>query len=493
MLTEVDSLKAIASKRFVYLRWFILFGAIITLGLLSYLDPETTPVSDFGPLIGLLSLAAIFNGLILYLINVGESRRSLFLLTSVNIVQILLDLLLVALVIVLLQTPVGFLPLLFLLPIFQSLILFDAATGLLVALLSGGYLVGVSYLKLKSIFLLSGLIEITPILNYDRNVLWVFALVFCIFVVVVSNFTDIVKERQLHGRLDKTTPTTRDTSGEARQVQWIRQYSKKLEENNRLLRAKEIELTLAKEQLEALENAKSEFISVTTHQLRTPLSAIKWTFNMMISEQLGAINAEQKEFLDKGYQSALRMISIVNNLVHIDHATAKPEDYNFVEVNIVELVENVMFEFSNQAESKNINLVFDKPSFLPPSVKIDEGKIRMMLENLIDNAIKYTPKQGKVSLNISDERLNSADPSVTLSVTDTGVGIPKAEQDKIFHKFFRASNARRAEPDGSGIGLYIARDIVDRHGGTLRFSSEEGKGTTFYITLPIHQKAVDAV
>ena len=495
MLTEVDSLKAVASGRFIFARWFLLFAGILAIGLFSYFNNahDLVSLSSDGPLIAILFVVGILNILFLMIYNWSLRHNSYAWLSFLNVVQLVIDFVVIFLALILVDDPTGLLPILFFIPIIESLFIFESAVALVVSVLSAGVLVALPYLPPLNISLLEGIVSFN-LLPADKiwqvDHLWIIALAYVLFTILMSYFMDIVVSLGLQTvrQPKRASGEMRSPASEAIQAECIRKYSKKLEESNRLLRSKEIELTLANEELEALENAKSEFISVTTHQLRTPLSAIKWTFNMIITEQLGKINEEQKEFLEKGYQSALRMISIVNNLVHIDHATAKKEDYNFVATDLVPLIENVMFEFSNQAESKKIALTFNRPGNKLPPAEIDENKIRMMLENLIDNAIKYTPTGGKITITLADEKLNSAQPAFNISVADSGVGIPQNEQNKIFHKFFRATNARRAEPDGSGIGLYIARDVVVRHQGTMRFESLEGKGTTFFVVLPIHQK-----
>ena len=182
-------------------------------------------------------------------------------------------------------------------------------------------------------------------------------------------------------------------------------------------------------------------------------------------------------------------MNIVNNLVHIDHDEAKKDDYNFVATDLLDFLKEISLEFSNQAASQNIKLEIKSSADNLPQIDLDQNKMRMVFENLLDNALKYTLRDGQVSVIIKDDRLNTADRKIEILVSDNGVGIPKTEQDKIFHKFFRASNARLQEPDGSGIGLFIAKDVVDNHGGTLWFESEENKGTTFHIALPASQKS----
>lgn len=274
------------------------------------------------------------------------------------------------------------------------------------------------------------------------------------------------------------------------QVAILEKTNKTLEEKNRQLYAKELELTMANTRLLSLEQAKSKFVSVTTHQLRTPLAAVKWTLDMAAKGDLGVVDDEQKKFLNKGLESINRVISIVNDLLKVDSIDTIRDDYNFRPADILKLLDDVLFEFSNQAQIKEIKLLVEKPEDGIPHIDIDDDKIRMVLENFIDNAIKYTLPGGKVVVKLSDERINSAEPTLLLSVSDSGIGIPAEESNKVFQKFFRAANAIKKEPDGSGLGLFIAHDIIEKHGGAIWFESHPGDGTTFFFTLPLHQKKV---
>ena len=282
-----------------------------------------------------------------------------------------------------------------------------------------------------------------------------------------------------------------------RQIQELEKVNRELEIKNRELYSKELGLTLANKKLQTLEEAKSKFISVTTHQLRTPLAAIKWTLDMTAKGQLGPVNDDQKKFLLQGLTSTNRVISIVNDLLKVDSIDADQAEYHFAPTDLVKLISNLIFEFTNQAELKKINFVFLKPQNTVPTVDVDADKIRMVIENLIDNAVKYTSENSQVTIKISDEQLNRAEGALVVSVADSGIGIPANETDKVFHKFFRASNAIKAEPDGSGLGLFIARDIIEKHGGAIWFENQSGsgqlagnQGTTFAFTLPLHQKKV---
>ena len=266
----------------------------------------------------------------------------------------------------------------------------------------------------------------------------------------------------------------------------LKKLNSELESQTRALQAKGLELTLANQRLEKLEEAKSKFVTVTTHQLRTPLAAIKWTFNMIIAGQLGPISSEQKEVLEKGYQSTERMIKIVNDILSVDKIEIDQKDYQFSAVHLEDLIESLLYEFSNQAESKQIKLTFKKPGKPLPPAEVDALKLRIVLENLIDNAIKYNKLGGEVEVGIDDSKINTTRNSLEIMVKDTGIGIPPEERAKIFNKFFRASNAVKTEPDGSGLGLYLAKDIIEKHHGTIRFETGD-MGTVFHLELPLHQ------
>ncbi|MFA5022670.1 MAG: ATP-binding protein [Candidatus Paceibacterota bacterium] len=311
---------------------------------------------------------------------------------------------------------------------------------------------------------------------------WVLLLLFFVAVFYLGRFWQS-RESRLQILINEANLKTQ-------QIQELQKVNNELAAKNRELYSKELGLTLANKKLQTLEEAKSKFVSVTTHQLRTPLAAVKWTLDMAAKGQLGTVNEEQKKFLFQGLTSTERVISIVNDLLKVDSIDTDRADYTFRPTDLINLVSNIIFEFTNQATIKKINFLFLRPQTTVPQIELDADKIRMVLENLVDNAIKYTPEGGKVEIKISDERLNSAEGAIEITVTDSGIGIPAGEADKMFQKFFRASNAIKAEPDGSGLGLFIARDIIEKHGGAIWFENHPGQGTAFSFTLPLHQKKV---
>lgn len=228
-----------------------------------------------------------------------------------------------------------------------------------------------------------------------------------------------------------------------------------------------------------VDKTKSEFITIAAHQLRTPLSAIKWIFQMMAEGDWGEISKEQKEYLTKGFTSTERLVKIVNDLLNV----SRIEEGRFVSKpelgDIAKVFESSHKEHIALAEEGHVNLKLDISKV--PQVKFDEEKIKIVFDNLVENAIKYTPPDGIVAMSLKDK----GDGNILISVSDTGIGIPQKDQARLFAKFFRGDNALRIQTEGSGMGLFVAKNIIESHGGKIWFESEENKGTTFFITLPM--------
>ncbi len=232
-----------------------------------------------------------------------------------------------------------------------------------------------------------------------------------------------------------------------------------------------------------VERIKTEFVSLAAHQLRTPLSAIKWTIRMLLDGDLGEITKEQRNFLGKTYQSNERMISLINDLLDITRIEEGRYLYKPVLADFEAICQFVINSFKDEIKKKKIRFEFKKPQKKLPQVKVDVEKIRLTINNLLDNAIRYTPAGGRVTVS-----LRSVKEKIELSVKDTGVGVPKDQQGRIFTKFFRGANVMRMATEGSGLGLFITKNIIEAHGGEIWFESEEGKGATFYFTLPIKEE-----
>lgn len=228
-----------------------------------------------------------------------------------------------------------------------------------------------------------------------------------------------------------------------------------------------------------IERVKTEFVSIASHQLRTPLSTINWYSEILLSGDAGDLTSYQKEYLNEIYKGNKRMIDLVNALLNVSRLEVGAFIVETKEMNLSEVVKEVLNELKPQIQAKNIVVEENYDKAMPP-VYADFSLVKVILQNLITNSIKYTPQGGKVQIEIAPK----ANKTFIITVGDTGIGIPKEQQPKIFTKLFRADNARETDPDGTGLGLYIIKSIIDQTSGKIWFESEEGKGTRFYISAP---------
>jgi len=241
----------------------------------------------------------------------------------------------------------------------------------------------------------------------------------------------------------------------------------------------------------AVDKAKSEFVSLASHQLRTPLSSINWYSEMLLDGDGGKLTKKQKEYLDQVYVANQRMISLVNALLNVSRIELGTFSVEPEEIDFNGIVKDVLKEVNASISERDIHLHIGCKKLA--TMIADPQLLRMVITNLITNAIKYTEKGGKVS--VTTEMVSSGDvveskkiakESVLFQVSDTGYGIPKEQQSHIFQKLFRADNVQRKDTEGTGLGLYIVKSIVELAHGNIWFSSVEDEGTTFYVVLPIH-------
>jgi PAS domain S-box-containing protein len=228
-----------------------------------------------------------------------------------------------------------------------------------------------------------------------------------------------------------------------------------------------------------IERMKTEFVSIAAHQLRTPLSAIKWILKMLLEGDIGELSKEQREFLEKAYNSNERIIGLINDLLNVSRIEEGRYLYRPVLADIVSICQSVIDALKEMIEQKKLKLTFEKEKDLP-KVKVDVEKISLAIQNLLENAIKYNKVEGEIKIN-----LKKKNNEIEFSIKDTGIGIPENQKNRLFTKFFRGSNALKTDTEGSGLGLFIVKNVIEAHGGRIWFESEEGKGTTFYFTLPI--------
>lgn len=225
---------------------------------------------------------------------------------------------------------------------------------------------------------------------------------------------------------------------------------------------------------------KSEFISIVSHQLRTPLSIFKWTLDLFERDWAERAHAgDWRNSFEVMRLNTDHMLLLVQGLLEVSRIDAATVALARDPVSLSELTRRIAESFRGYARASNVTISFEEQENVPV-ITADEDRVEMVIQNLIDNAIRYTPQTGTVRIVIRREGAY-----VRWIITDQGSGIPAADQPRIFEKFFRSESARKEQPRGSGIGLYIARALIQASGGSMGFSSREGKGSMFWFTLPI--------
>jgi signal transduction histidine kinase len=249
-----------------------------------------------------------------------------------------------------------------------------------------------------------------------------------------------------------------------------------------------------------------DFITILAHQMRTPLTAVKWYTDLLLSGKAGDLKHEQRDYLLDIYQSNERMIRLVDNLLIIEQLEGNVLPIVTRSTSIAGVIKSVVEEYQTFAKVNNIALIYHCDGANMPAVKIDPIYMRLAIKNIIDNALSYTPKRGTVVISC-EEKKNDNKKSMILKISDTGIGIPIEEQEKIFHKFYRSSESMAMQTEGTGLGLFIAKVVIERNNGKIWFNSRENAldktsfvpsgqhstlagesatpGTTFYIELPV--------
>lgn len=254
----------------------------------------------------------------------------------------------------------------------------------------------------------------------------------------------------------------------------------KLEELTTKLGTAHIKLEGAYKKLQKLDKAKSEFISIASHQLRTPLTAIKGYVSMLLEGDFGKMPVKAKTSLGNVYKSNERLIDLVNDLLSVSRIEAGKVEVKLEKTDLAEIVKASMHEMKPQIEKKNLFLRFVKPTRPLPEIPVDREKIKEVILNILDNAIRYTKKGG---ISIKMTVINS---ELQIAISDTGEGMSREEIDKIFQSFSRGVAGARFFTEGAGLGLYIASKFVAMHKGKIYVRSPgKGKGSTFYIELPV--------
>ncbi|MFH1860787.1 MAG: HAMP domain-containing sensor histidine kinase, partial [bacterium] len=229
-----------------------------------------------------------------------------------------------------------------------------------------------------------------------------------------------------------------------------------------------------------LDQLKSDLMSMVAHDFRTPLTVVKGYTALMLDGDTGTINETQQEFLKTIDESANRLLDLINDFLDVTKIESGNIEIKYMEFDLKELIASVIKEFSEISRKKNVFLqmnIHTQDELL--QIEADKDRIRQVLDNLIGNAIKYTPENGRVFI----EAGKFEDKNIMISIRDTGIGISVEEQKKVFDKFFRTKLGQQFS-SGTGLGLSIVKNIIEKHNGSITVESELGKGSTFTFVLP---------
>jgi signal transduction histidine kinase/uncharacterized membrane protein YuzA (DUF378 family) len=240
-----------------------------------------------------------------------------------------------------------------------------------------------------------------------------------------------------------------------------------------------VKLRRTNAELRRLDEAKDEFVSMASHQLRTPLTSVKGYISMVLEGDAGKITAMQRKLLGEAFTSSERMVHLIGDFLNVSRLQTGKFMLEQRQIDLSKIAKQEVDSLQTTAGAHGLTLEFHAPSYFP-LLYVDEGKIRQVLMNFIDNAIYYSEEGTAIVV-----KLVIDGGYAIVQVHDTGIGVPKNEQAHLFTKFFRATNARKQRPDGTGVGLFLAKKVIVAHGGTMLFESVEGEGSTFGFRLPI--------
>jgi len=228
---------------------------------------------------------------------------------------------------------------------------------------------------------------------------------------------------------------------------------------------------------------KTEFVTLAAHQLRTPTSAVKWSLQALSGGDLGPLNEEQKKAVETAYITNDKVIGLVRDLLDL----AQIEEGRFLSNMELCDIEGIILEIIKENEviikNRKLNVEFQKSEYPLPKLMLDKEKIKIAIENIFDNALRYTLAGGKVTIICIGSKKD-----VQIQIKDTGLGIPAEEKNRVFTKFFRSDNVMKRETEGTGLGLYISKNIIEAHGGEIWFESELNRGSVFFFTIPIKEQ-----
>lgn len=257
----------------------------------------------------------------------------------------------------------------------------------------------------------------------------------------------------------------------------IRSVVREVEDREKIQKLAE-DLERANEQLKILDQQKSEFVSIASHQLRSPLTAIRGYTSMLMEGSYGDIPEKAMEAIDRVSQSSQHLVALVEDLLNISRIESGKMSYNFVSVDLEKMTEDIIGALLPNAQKSKLDLTFETDKDGPYLISADNEKIRQVILNLIDNSIKYTPS-GFIKVRLSKDKASN---KISLRVEDSGVGVSPELMDRLFEKFSRGDDKNKLHVNGTGLGLYVAKEIIKAHKGDIWVESPgEGKGSTFFV------------
>lgn len=255
---------------------------------------------------------------------------------------------------------------------------------------------------------------------------------------------------------------------------------KEMDKTAKLLVRRDFELLQTNQRLQEIDEAKSHFVSIAAHQLRAPLSAIKWTFHMLLGGDFGKLTDDQRLAVVRTTESVERIIALIGDLLSVARIESGQLAYTFAAIAPEILIDDLVKEVNPRLHEKNLTLrisLLDSPL---PHARGDKEKLLLALQNVLENAVMYTTASGIITILLQKKN----ERYYQIIIADTGMGIPEHQQSLLFEKFFRGDNVVRQQISGTGLGLYITKRIIEAHGGTIAVESQEHKGSMFTITLP---------
>ena len=250
-----------------------------------------------------------------------------------------------------------------------------------------------------------------------------------------------------------------------------------LEKTSKMLVKRDIALRKAYENLKSLDNEKTEFVSIAAHQLRTPITAARWALTYLKEDQ-GILTEKQQGLVDRAETSVDRIFQLVEELLELNRMDFGTITLNCASSSVEKLREDIIQEHEHIKEQQQVSIERNF-SRTPKPVSFDSLRLKQVVDNLIDNAIKYSGKSSSVTVSTSYD-----DAHAYIKVSDHGIGIPAEDKGRMFQKFSRLENAEQVDPDGTGLGLYVGRKIIEAHGGTVSYKPNEPTGSIFTISLP---------